>query len=115
MSKLTLERIGDKLKDARLKCGLTQAQVENIIGVNKSQLSYYETGKREINITLLEKLAVLYGYSLSYFLEESDFKEPDTQIAFRGEELNDRDLEVIAWSKEFLENLYFMNQLRNRR
>lgn len=115
VSRVTLERIGEKLKDARTKSGLTQAQVENLIGVNKSQLSYFETGKREINITLLEKLSVLYGYSLNYFLENSNFKEPDTQIAFRGEELNDKDLEVVAWSKLFLENLCLMNQIKGRK
>lgn len=113
--KNTIQEIGNKLKDARTKCGLTQGRVEKLIGINKTQLSYYETGKREISITVLEKLAQLYGYSLEYFLMNKNMEEPKTKIAFKGEELNDNDLEIVAWSKKFLDNLCIMNDLVERR
>ena len=95
--KNTIQEIGNKLKDARTKCGLTQGRVEKLIGINKTQLSYYETGKREISITVLEKLAQLYGYSLEYFLMNKNMEEPKTKIAFKGEELNDNDLAFISF------------------
>ena len=107
-----LANIGDKLRTARDNAGLTQAQVETCLGINKAQLSYYENGKREISISILEKLASLYGYEINYFLSDSEIVEPDVQIAFRGAEVCDEDLQVITWAKTFLNNLCEMNELK---
>ena len=106
-----LKSIGIKLKEARKKSGLKQLQVANLIGINKAQLSYYETAAREINLNILEKLANLYGYKIDYFVTDSEIKEPEIQIAFRGENLCNEDLETIAWTKNFLINLSEMNDL----
>ena len=92
--------------------GLTQSQVEEVIGLNQVQLSYYETGKREISITLLEKLAVLYGYTIDYFINNTTVQTQDFQIAFRADELATEDLEIINWAKLFVSNLCEMNQLK---
>lgn len=110
MASLDLARIGQKLQDARKTVGLTQEKVAEVLNINQVQLSYYETGKREINLSLLERLAALYGYDLGYFITEPESKEPEIQLAFRGEELCEEDLRTIAWAKNFLNNLAFLNQ-----
>jgi len=46
-----------------------------------------------------------------YFVTGSEIKEPDIQIAFRGENLCNEDLKTIAWAKTFLNNLSEMNDL----
>lgn len=107
-----LKMLGEKLKEVRAKSGLTQTQVENCVGINQVQLSYYENGKREISISLLEKLANLYGYSLGYFLSTDAAQEPEIQMAFKGSELCDEDLQTIAWAKAFVTNLHDMQQLK---
>jgi len=112
MSAQILKDIGKKLKEARKKAGLTQEQVSKLVDINKVQLSYYENGTREINITLLEKLANLYGYSVKYFIENGPEMEPDVQIAFRTEELCDENLEVVSFAKTFLKNLSEMRTLQ---
>ncbi len=96
-----LLKLGEKLQRARKTAGLTQAQVESIMGINKIQLSYYETGKREISITLLEKLAILYGFSLEYFINNNTGQEQEFQMAFRAEELCAEDMETVNWAKSF--------------
>jgi len=111
MANSMLELIGIKLQEARKKSGLTQAQVAKLIGINKAQLSYYETAAREINLNMLEKLANLYGYKIDYFVTGSEIKKPEIQIAFRGEDLCNEDLKTIAWTKTFLINLSEMNDL----
>ena len=111
MANSMLELIGKKLREARKKSSLTQLQVAKLIGINKVQLSYYETATREINLNILEKLANLYGYKIDYFVTDSEIKEPEIQIAFRGENLCNEDLETIAWTKNFLINLSEMNDL----
>jgi len=106
-----LIKLGEKLQQARKTVGLTQAQVESIIGINKAQLSYYETGKREVSITMLEKLASLYGFTLEYFMNNKMSTTQDFQIAFRAEELAIEDIETVNWAKTFLNNLCEMKSL----
>jgi len=106
-----LKSIGLKLQEARKKSGLAQSQVAKLIGINQTQLSYYETATREINLNILEKLANLYGYKIDYFVTGNEIKEPEIQIAFRGENLCNEDLKTIAWTKTFLNNLCEMNDL----
>lgn len=110
MASLDLAAIGQKLRDARKTVGLTQEQVAAVLDINQVQLSYFENGKREINLSLLEKLANLYGYDLAYFVSEHDTKEPEIQFAFRAEELCEEDLRTIGWANNFLNNLAFLNQ-----
>ena len=111
MANSMLKLIGIKLQEARKKSGLTQAHVAKLIGINKAQLSYYETAKREINLNILEKLANIYAYKIDYFVTDNEVKEPEIQIAFRGKNLCNEDLETIAWTKNFLINLSEMNDL----
>ena len=108
---MTLIKLGEKLQQARKTAGLTQAQIESIIGLNQTQLSYYETGKREISITMLEKLALLYGTTLEYFMSNRVDSSQDFQIAFRAQELALEDIETVNWAKSFLNNLYKMKSL----
>ena len=111
MANSMIELIGRKLQEARKKSGLTQLQVAKLVGINKVQLSYYETATREINLNILEKLANLYGFKIDYFISGNEIKEPEIQIAFRGEILCNEDLETITWGKIFLNNLCEMNDL----
>ena len=111
MDNSMLKSIGLKLQEARKKSGLAQSQVAKLIGINQTQLSYYETATREINLNILEKLANLYGYKIDYFVTGNEIKEPEIQIAFRGENLCNEDLKTIAWTKTFLNNLCEMNDL----
>ena len=112
MSNQILINMGKKLQEARKKVGLTQDQVAKVLEINKVQLSYYESGSREISISLLDKLSNLYGYNVEYFLGNEEQADPDVQIAFRGDELCDEDLEVVSFAKTFLRNLSEMQILQ---
>ena len=107
-----LDMLGTKLKEARAKSGLTQTQVEKFSGISQVQLSYYETGKREISISVLEKLASLYGYDLNYFITSETLPGPDIQMAYKANELCDEDYHTIAWAKTFITNLHDMYQMK---
>ncbi len=41
--------------------GLSQEQVANILGVNKSTVHRWETGKRAVDLNDLNRLAAIYG------------------------------------------------------
>ena len=82
--------IGDKLKMLRKERGLTQSQVAEKIGQERSTVACYENGSRKPAVDVLEKLAHLYGVTLDYFSEKSD---------------SDIMLQLLAQSSEFFKSV----------
>jgi transcriptional regulator with XRE-family HTH domain len=68
--------IGKKIRDARLAKGLTQEELGNLIGLQKSAIAKYENG-RVVNIkrSTLQKLAKALGLRGSDLVIESEPKE----------------------------------------
>lgn len=58
-----------RLKDLREDNDYTQAFIAELLGVRQNTYSQYECEKREIPISMLIKLAKLYGTSVDYILE----------------------------------------------
>ena len=54
---------GQRLRDARIRAGLSQSAVEEISGIPKARLSRYENGHVAPSIQTLERLAVALGVS----------------------------------------------------
>ncbi len=106
------ELIGERLKQARERAGLTQDQVAKSLGVLREQVSYFENGRREIDLVTLFRLADLYGYSAAHFLLGQRARPgEDLSIAFRAGELGEEDLEVVAWVQRFARNLALLDEL----
>lgn len=70
----------DYLKQLRLKAGLTQQEVADILGVSKSTISKYEKGLRGINSNHFEKLSELYKVEPIYILTGKTNEEWQKQI-----------------------------------
>ncbi|MGG2466367.1 XRE family transcriptional regulator [Paraclostridium bifermentans] len=51
-----MENIGNKIKEARKKKGLTQSELAEKIGLTKHAIAKYEQGQREPNLTTLTKI-----------------------------------------------------------
>ena len=68
--------IGQKIRDARLAKGLTQEELGNLVGLQKSAIAKYENG-RVVNIkrSTLQKLAKALGLRGSDLIIESEPKE----------------------------------------
>lgn len=60
-------RFLERLKDARLASGLTQAAVAEHLGVTQSHVSKWENGECRLTFLDLEDLAELYHKPLTYF------------------------------------------------
>ena len=60
------------LKELRKKAGLTQKDVAEKIGIGASTYTMLELGERQkdMNLSLAEKLAEVFGVSLSQIVEE---------------------------------------------
>lgn len=69
-----------KLKDLRIDNDLYQKEVASILKITRQQYCLYESGKRDIPIDLLIKLADFYGVSTDYILNRTNKKELDKEI-----------------------------------
>ena len=68
-----------KLKDLRIDNDLYQKEVAKKKKTTKQQYGLYESGKRDIPVDLLIKLADFYGVSVDYILERTNKKELDKE------------------------------------
>lgn len=59
---------GQRLKELRIKSGLTQNQLADRIGVTKSVVSYYELHERTPSPEVLVKLASIFHCSTDFLL-----------------------------------------------
>ena len=57
------QTFGQRLREARLRAGLSQSDVEETSGIPKARLSRYENGHVAPSIQTLERLAVALGVS----------------------------------------------------
>lgn len=55
-----------RIRELRILHNLTQQNVADILGIQHPQYHRYESGKREIPLHLLIKLADYYGVTLDY-------------------------------------------------
>ena len=56
------------LKNIRIKRGLTQQKVALDLSISREALSYYETGKRNLDIQMLRVLSEYFDVSIDYYL-----------------------------------------------
>lgn len=63
-----MSEFGDKLRQSRIKASLTQQAVADLLGVDRTTISYYETGKVIPKWQTLFKMSELYKVSVDEFL-----------------------------------------------
>ncbi len=81
MEKLAATNLGQKLRFAREKAGLSQADACRRAGVGESSLSEFENGKRDPSLAQLDALARTYSRSVASLV--SDEPEPVTSVLWR--------------------------------
>ena len=72
MNKNSLNVIGLKLRTCRTNCGLSQRQVADCLGVERSTYTYYETGRSQPDINTLKLLAKIFNVSFISLLPGDD-------------------------------------------
>ena len=64
-----------RIKDLRIDHDLYQKQIANLLKITRQQYGLYESGKRDIPVDLLIKLANFYNVSIDYMLGRTKNKE----------------------------------------
>ncbi|MCU7491352.1 MAG: helix-turn-helix transcriptional regulator [Ignavibacteria bacterium] len=113
MEKQTI--IGENLRAFREKMGLSQQEVADFLGIQRANISYYETEARNIPLKHLESLADLFGVELADLLEENPSqKNVNIAFAFRTGTLNSRDLEAIAGFRKIVKNYIKLTNIERK-
>jgi DNA-binding XRE family transcriptional regulator len=68
---LRADLLGEAIKEARLNLGLTQAQLGELVGVQKAQISKIENSAKDARIGTLLKVFDALGAKLSFRVELS--------------------------------------------
>ena len=68
--------LGEKIKDARRKCGFSQEQLAEKLSVSRSAIAKWETDKGLPDVGNLKILARLLNVSVDYLLDETKTAEP---------------------------------------
>lgn len=105
----SLINIGATIKSLRENSGFTQKNIANFLKVDQSLISKFESGERPISADMLDKLAALFGISMSVFYESADIKP--LSFALRANEISEEDLETICVINRIALNSNFMTKL----
>ena len=62
--------VADNLKNIRKEHKLTQQDIANVLGIDRSTYAFYETGKTTPSVNTLYKLAEIYNVSIESFVGE---------------------------------------------
>ena len=106
-----LAKLATKLQQARKSVGLSQNQVADHLGISRNKVINIEKGEVALDVLLLEKLAHLYGYTLTHFLEDDSVEHEDISFTFRATELIPEDSFVPAWGRRILLNLRMLQEI----
>ena len=90
-----IKTIYEKLREARLKLGLSQDYVANCLGINRSAVTQIELGNRKVNSNEITRFCKLYHLSTDYLLDTENIDMNQAVSARNFNELKDDDQEEI--------------------
>lgn len=104
--------LGNNLFQARKKCGLSQEDVAEKLGVSRQTVSKWETDETLPDIRQSKQMAVLYGLSLDELIEfDVDVKEIQQIIEKTSAEVEDKIDWTKAWGKKYPILIQYQNEV----
>lgn len=72
--------MNNKLKELRKNSALTQKQIADVLGIDRSTYSYYENGKASPSLSVLMRIAKVFNVTLDYVIYGDDSKTVHTNV-----------------------------------
>ena len=95
-------RLGNSLFHARKRCGLSQEEVAEKLGVSRQTISKWETDETLPDIRQSKRMAVLYHVSLDELIDfDIDMKEIEQAIEKSSVEKDEKVDWTKAWGKKY--------------
>lgn len=94
--------LGNNLFQARKKCGLSQEEVAEKLGVSRQTISKWETSETLPDIRQSKRLALLYRLSLDELIDfDMDIQEVEQAIERTSAALEEKIDWTKAWGKKY--------------
>ena len=74
--------IGERIREVRVRCGLTQEGLASQMGIAKTTLTGYEKGYRDPKSDMLMKIAMICGTSVDYLVGHENTQKKDAAAEF---------------------------------
>ena len=90
--------IGMRIKECRVKMGMTQEELAEALLTKKSTISAYENDEIDIKISVLKDIAKVLHINVSYLVDgdENDIAPEIMQVAMMLQEIQNKDLRKAA-------------------
>lgn len=72
MAKTTLEKFGDKVREERLKQGISQEELAARAGVHRTYIGMIERAEKNITLENIEKIAKALGIKIGDFFKNEN-------------------------------------------
>lgn len=97
--------VGERLKKLRKRKKLSQQELADRLGINRSTYARYETGDTQADYDTLVKIANFFDTSVDYLLGRTNIPDPIPTIAFHrtDDPMADLPEEARKSVEEFLE------------
>lgn len=84
------EKVGTRLRDARIMAGLSQEQAAQKVNLNRPAISEIESGKRKVSAEEIIQFSEIYKVDKSWLLLEEDQTNAEfpPQVRFAARELS---------------------------
>lgn len=105
-------KLGNNLFHARKKCGFSQEEVAQKLGVSRQTVSKWETDETIPDIRQAKKMAVLYNMSLDELIDfDIDIREIQDAIDKTSEETEEKIDWTSAWGRKYPVLLEYQSKL----
>lgn len=90
--------IGQRIKKCRMKMGMTQEELAEVLYTKKCTISAYETGKIDIKVSILRDIAKALNTTAGYLIDgdEMGFDADVMQLAMMLQEMKNEDVRKAA-------------------
>ena len=89
--------IGMRIKECRMKMGMTQEALAEILFTKKSTISEYENDKIDLKFSVLKEIAKVLDTSISYLSGEQDEDIDDVmQMTIALQQIKSKELRKVA-------------------
>ena len=95
------EAIAQRIRDLRKAAGLSQQQVADALGVDRSAYTYFENGPVDVKLDRLIQLSDIFSVSLDQLLPQEQFKAIDSGKA-ESAAINDGDFSINSMEEKSL-------------
>jgi len=112
---LSKKDIGERIKELRLKSGLSQAYIANVLSLSRSNYSQIELGNQYPSFNTLHEIARYYAKSYEWLLHGRNTEQPGETPAKIGSIIGELETAFKSFSSSLKKLEHELNLIKSRK